>query len=74
MNLTPDQVLSALARLKLNQSSGARFLGISARHMRKIVAGEYQLSKAAGMLLRVMIRHKLTTADVEKLLPKEKGK
>lgn len=72
MTLAPDQLLSALKRVGLSQRKGAKFLGMNERTMRKIVAGEAHLSKPAAMLLRLMIRHKLSPDAVEAMLPKEK--
>jgi len=63
--MTSKQFIAALDRLKLTQTAAAEFLGLSARQVRRIVAGAYKPPLAAGKLLRLMIAKDLTVADVK---------
>ena len=65
--MTPHQLQRALDRLGLSQRGTARLLGVDERTMRKWIAGNARIPEAVAKLLRVMIRHKLTPEDVDKL-------
>jgi hypothetical protein len=43
-----------LTNVGLNQVTGARFLGLSLRHVQRIAAEEYELDRAAALLLLTM--------------------
>ena len=57
--ISPAEYERLLAALGLNQSSGARFLGISDRTSRRYVAGEAEVPAAAVKLLRLMLHLRL---------------
>ena len=66
--MTKKEYVEALAKLDLNQMSAARFLGFSPRKSRRIVSGEATIDLSVAKLLMVMIKHKLTVADVDKMV------
>ena len=53
--ISPAEYERLLAALGLNQSSGARFLGVSDRTSRRYVAGEAEVPASAVKLLRLML-------------------
>ena len=57
--ISPAEYERLLAALGLNQSSGARFLGVSDRTSRRYVAGEAEVPAAAVKLLRLMLHMRL---------------
>jgi len=57
--ISPAEYERLLAALGLNQSSGARFLGISDRTSRRYVAGEAEVPAASVKLLRLMLHLRL---------------
>ena len=57
--ISPAEYERLLAALGLNQSSGARFLGVSDRTSRRYVAGEAEVPAAAVKLLRLMLHLRL---------------
>jgi len=57
--ISPAEYERLLAALGLNQSSGARFLGVSDRTSRRYVAGEAEVPVAAVKLLRLMLHLRL---------------
>lgn len=62
--MTPKQLAATLEKLGLSQRSGARFLGVDERTMRKWIAGDARVPESAAKLLRLMSRLNLTPADV----------
>jgi DNA-binding transcriptional regulator YiaG len=57
--ISPAEYERLLAALGLNQSSGARFLGVSDRTSRRYVAGEAEVPASAVKLLRLMLHLRL---------------
>jgi len=57
--ISPAEYERLLAALGLNQSSGARFLGISSRTSRRYAAGEVEVPASAVKLLRLMLHLRL---------------
>ena len=55
--LSPKGYERALVELGLNQSSAARFLGISGRQSRRYVAGDANVPPPIALLLRALIAH-----------------
>jgi hypothetical protein len=53
--ISPAEYERLLAALGLNQSSGARFLGVSDRTSRRYVAGEAEVPASSVKLLRLML-------------------
>jgi hypothetical protein len=57
--ISPAEYERLLAALGLNQSSGARFLGVSDRTSRRYVAGEAEVPASSVKLLRLMLHLRL---------------
>jgi hypothetical protein len=57
-----------IERLGLNQSSAARFLGISLRQSQRIAAGERRIEPAPAMLLETMVAQRLAPDDVLRMI------
>jgi len=55
--MTPVQFERALHALGLSQAAAARFLGSTARQVRRQLVGERKVSTPTALLLRVMIAH-----------------
>jgi len=60
---------TAIDRLGLTQAAAADFLGISHRQSRAYALGEFKVPKSIAVLLRLMIRDKLTPDDIDALSP-----
>ena len=67
MITTARQVKMTFKKLGLSQLAAARFLGISPRQCRRIVAGEATIDPSAAKLLAIMLKRKLTPEVVDKL-------
>jgi DNA-binding transcriptional regulator YiaG len=57
-----------IERLGLNQSSAARFLGISVRQLRRIEDGQYRLDPARAMLLEIMFAQGIAPGDAQRMI------
>jgi 6-phosphogluconolactonase (cycloisomerase 2 family) len=55
--MTPLQFERAAKALGMNIAAAGRFIGVSERTVRRIVAGEADIPASAAMLLRSMIHH-----------------
>jgi hypothetical protein len=55
---------AALAALRLSQGAAAKFLGVDPRTSRRWALGEVPVPRPVALLLRVMVRHKLSPNDV----------
>lgn len=62
--MTPKQYAEAIQRLGLSQRAAGAFLKIGERQSRRWIAGDAKVTESAAMLLRLMIRLKLTPDDV----------
>lgn len=69
--MTPTQFRVAIDHLGLSQVKAAHFLGFAPRTARRVVAGAAELPASAAKLLRVMIAHGLTPAEVDALFEKK---
>jgi len=58
--MTPGQFVIAMNALDLDQAKTARLLGISERTTRRYVRGETAIPAAHALLLRAMVRFKVT--------------
>jgi len=67
--ISPAEYERLLAALGLNQSSGARFLGVSDRTSRRYVAGEAEVPASSVKLLRLMLHLRLGTRHRDKPRP-----
>lgn len=63
--MTPKQYAEAIARLGLSQRAAGKFLHIGERQSRRWIAGEAKIDESAAILLRLMIKLKLTPDDVK---------
>jgi DNA-binding transcriptional regulator YiaG len=64
VDMTPEQFQKAIAKLGLSQVAAGRFLEIGDRQIRKWIAGDARIPGAVAKLLRLMIRLKLSPAEV----------
>lgn len=55
-----------LARAGMSQPALARWLGLSLRQVNRVAVGHYVAPASVVKLLRVMVRHRLTTGDVDR--------
>ncbi|MGE0278424.1 MAG: helix-turn-helix domain-containing protein [Nitrospiraceae bacterium] len=58
------QYRAAIEKLGLSQRGAAAFLGVDERTSRRWALGEAQIPESVSMLLKLMIRLKLTPDDV----------
>jgi transcriptional regulator with XRE-family HTH domain len=58
--MTPEQYVIAFRLLGLDQAKAARVLGISERTSRRYVRGETEIPPAHALLLRAMLRYRVT--------------
>jgi DNA-binding transcriptional regulator YiaG len=58
----------ALTRLKLSPPDAARFLNVNDTTSRRWITNRHPIPHSVTMLLRVMIKHELTSNDVLALL------
>jgi hypothetical protein len=65
--MTADDYVAAIGKLRLSQVKAADFLGFSPRTSRRIVADEAEVPASAAKLLRLMIKHRLSVDDVDKI-------
>lgn len=62
--MTAVQYRTAIEKLGLSQRGAAAFLGVDERTSRRWALGEAQIPGSVALLLRLMIRLKLTPDDV----------
>ncbi len=62
--MTPAQYREAIARLDLSQIAAGKFLGVNARTSRHWALGESPVPHAVFLLLRLMVKLKLSADDV----------
>lgn len=65
--MTPEEYLAAITALGLNLSSAARFLLINQRTSRRYASGALVVPELMAMLLRAMVRCRLTPEAVADL-------
>ena len=58
--MTPDQLETAIKLLKLDQAKLGRVIGRSERTMRRYVRGERTMPASEALLIRAMIRYRVT--------------
>lgn len=63
--MTANQFRSALGRLELSQLGAARLLGVGERTPRRWASGDADVPSPVAILLRLMLKGKVTVADVE---------
>jgi len=63
--MTPEQYKGAIRDLRLSQQRAGVWLGVSPRTSQGWALGEYPVPESVAKLLRLMIRLKLSPADVE---------
>jgi transcriptional regulator with XRE-family HTH domain len=64
--MTPMQYRAAIEKLGLSQRAAAAFLGVDERTSRRWALDEAQIPESVAMLLRLMVRLKLTPDDVRR--------
>lgn len=62
--MTPKQYAEAIDRLGLSQRAAGKFLGVDERTSRKWIAGGARIPESVALLLRLMIRLKLSPDEV----------
>jgi hypothetical protein len=65
-----DEYAKAIERLDLTQVEAARFLGVDDTTSRRWVADRSPVPRAVTMLLRLMIRYRLSPDHVQTLVAK----
>jgi hypothetical protein len=65
--MTGDEYREAIEKLKLTQVGAAEFLGVDDTTSRRWIADKHPIPDATVMLLRAMVRYKLTPSRVAKL-------
>jgi hypothetical protein len=55
--MTPEQFVRALAKLKMGQASAARFIGVSARQVGRYIAAQRRVPVSTVLLLNSMVAH-----------------
>ena len=68
--MSPDQFVRAIAKLKLSQAAAGRFLEVTARQVRRYEKGERRVPGPYALLLRNMIQH----GDVPEVPKRPKGR
>lgn len=68
--MSSEQFVRAMAKLKLTQAGCARFLEITARQVRRYEKGQRRVPGPHALLLRSMIQH----GDVPIVPPRPKGR
>lgn len=63
--MTATQFRAAIARLDLSQVGAARLVGADPRTGRRWALGERPVPECVAILLRLMVKEKITIADVE---------
>jgi plasmid maintenance system antidote protein VapI len=69
--MTGDEYQTAIRRLGLSQVAAAEFLGVDETTSRRWIANKNPVRRSAAMLLRVMIRYRLSPQNIETLMKKE---
>lgn len=64
--MTSNQFNAALAKLDLTQVAAARLLGVDPRTARHYAAGTRSVPVTVAMLLRLLLRGRITAADIER--------
>jgi len=62
--MTPKQYADTIERLGLSQRAAGKFLKIGERQSRRYIAGDAKIPETTAMLLRLMVRLKLTPEDI----------
>jgi len=65
--MTGDEYKDAIETLDMTTVEAASFLGVDGTTSRRWLADKHPIPDAAAMLLRVMVRYKLTPSRVAKL-------
>lgn len=65
--MTPAQYRCILKRLGLSQRKAGPFLGVNERTSRKWIAGDSPVPLSAALLLRLMVKLKLSPDEVKRL-------
>lgn len=63
--MTANQFRAALDRLKLSQLGAARLLDANGRTVRRWATEERSVPVQVGIILRLLLRGKITPADIE---------
>jgi hypothetical protein len=67
--MSPDEFNLALDKLGLSQVGCGHFLGIDPRTVRYYASGGHAVPKLVALLLRTMVRKKITLEDAAALRP-----
>lgn len=62
--MTKDEYRDAIARLGLSQVKAGVMLGVDPRTSRRWALGEDQVPRAVALLLRLMVRHKISPDEI----------
>jgi hypothetical protein len=65
--MSSDEYRQALDKLGLSQTAAAPFLGVSPRTSQSFALGEATVHRSIALLLRTMVKLKLTIEDIEKM-------
>ena len=65
--MTSEEYLTAISRLELNQTTSAKFLGVTSRSVRRWVAGEASIPHGVALLLRLAIRKSFSVKQIEEI-------
>ena len=66
-----DELQEAIDRLGMSQVGAARFLGHNDSTVRRWIAGKFPIPHTVAMLLRVMVRYRLTPDNVLSLVRRD---
>jgi hypothetical protein len=67
--MSPDEFKLALAKLGLSQVACAQFIGVDPRTVRYYAHGAHVVPTLVALLLRTMVRKKITAQDATALRP-----
>lgn len=67
MTMKPSEFRACLERLGLSQVGAARLFGYNERTFRSYAAGDLAIPVVVALLLRVLVKFKITPEQIEKL-------
>jgi hypothetical protein len=66
--MTGSEYRDAIARLNLSQVGAAQLFGVNQRTSRRWIADEAPIPTSVALLLKIMIKHRLSPDSTEKLI------
>jgi plasmid maintenance system antidote protein VapI len=63
--MTGHEYQRVIRSLGMRPTEAARFLGVNATTTRRWISGEHPIPKPVAILLRTMLRHKLSPRSIE---------